>query len=694
MSPSSNQGVLPGQEGLILQRGGEELRLEKVEDRLTTRLVSPEQLATVRGVIQPLSIRPVARGQLIEWKVPAARLDPVLDTVRQRAEVAFASHVYRLEMSPQSRFYLLDRLTVQFMPSLGIVTVDAIASALGLIRDKALDSIDNAYVFKVSKTAQENPIKLANRLMREPQVLLAEPNIVIETEALYRPKDTLYREQWHLNHQGGSELAKDSHISVEAAWEITRGSRSVVVAVTDDAFDLNHPDLQGAGKIVAPRDLKARDGLPMPSQDYENHGTAVAGVAIAEETGNGVVGVAPGCSLMPIQTTGFLDDESIEELFDWAVEQGASVISCSWSPATTYFPLSIVQRNAITRAATKGRNGKGCVVLFSAGNANRPLSGKVQEQGWPRNLLRGVTDWLGGFAIHPDVITVSACTSLNRKAIYSNWGNHVSVTAPSNNAPPSMSLPEAGQVETGPPVNSDFAGRGIVTSDRTGSKGYGRGDYTYGFGGTSSACPLVAGVVGLMLSANPDLEAWEVKKILQDTADKIVDNKSDPQLGVNYGTYDSKGHSLWFGYGKVNAHKAVKTAQERQLKSRHLSDTVSMHSSVTLSIPDDVPSGQLSTLMVKRSGRLQDIQVYVEIEHEFLGDVSVTLLSPQGSAILLQGRTLGRQTRLRQTYNLTTTPALRSLLNQAVQGRWQLRVVDHAPENTGQLNQWQLVLGI
>ncbi|MEO1400576.1 MAG: S8 family serine peptidase [Cyanobacteria bacterium J06635_1] len=693
MSASSNQGVLPGQEGLILQRGGEELRLDKVEDRFTTRLVSPDHLATVRGEVQPLSVRPVARGQLIEWQVPAARLETILDTVRQRPEVAFASHVYRLERSPQSRFYLLDRLTVQFIPSLGIGAVDAIASALGLIRDKALDSIDNAYVFWVSKTARENPIKLANRLMRDPQVLLAEPNIVVKTEALYRPKDTLYREQWHLNHQGGTELAKDSHISAEAAWEITRGSRSVVVAVTDDAFDLNHPDLQGAGKIVAPRDLNARDGLPMPNQDYENHGTAVAGVAIAEETSHGVVGVAPGCSLMPIQTTGYLDDESIEALFDWAVEQGASVISCSWSPAAVYFSLSMLQRNAITRAATKGRNGKGCVVVFSAGNANRPLSGKVQEQGWPRNLLRGVTEWLGGFAIHPDVITVSACTSLNRKAIYSNWGKHISVTAPSNNAPPSMSLPE-GQVEPGPPFNADFAGRGIVTSDRTGSEGYGRGDYTYGFGGTSSACPLVAGVVGLMLSANPDLEAWEVKKILQDTADKIIDDQSDPQLGVSYGTYDNKGHSQWFGYGKVNAHKAVKAAQNRYLKSRRLSDTVSMRSSVTLSIPDDVPSGQLSTLIVKRSGRLQDIQVYVDIEHDFLGDVSVTLLSPQGSAILLQGRTLGRQTSLRQTFDLTNTPALRSLLSQAVQGRWQLRVVDHAPENTGQLNQWQLVLGI
>jgi subtilisin family serine protease len=691
---SSGKGVTPGQEGVILQRGGEELRLSKVADRFTTRLTAPTELAKLETLLQPLAVKPVAQGQLVEWQVPPQRLELALQSARQSDQVLFASHVYQLQVSPRSRFYLLEQITVQFMPSLGIRDVDAIATELGLVRDQALAAVENAYVFRVTSAATENPIKLANRLVRRPQVLLAEPNIVVQMAPLYRPKDPLYAQQWHLHHQGGQGLASQSHIDIEKAWDITRGSRSVVIAVTDDAFDLNHPDLQGIGKIVAPRDLKHRDSLPIPTEQFENHGTAVAGLALAEETGSGIVGVAPGCSFMPIQTTGYLDDDSIDTLFNWAIEQGAAVISCSWSPATEYFPLSFRQSNAITRAATQGRNGKGCVVVFSAGNANRPTQGQIEERGWPRNILRGLTNWLSGFAVHPDVITVAAITSLNRKAFYSNWGNDIAIAAPSNNAPPNMSLPEVGTVETGPPLNTKFEGLGMVTCDRTGSSGYGSSDYTTSFGGTSSACPVVAGVAGLVLSANPDLEAWEVKQILQETADKIVDTNPDPQLNVSYGTYNNKGHSLWFGYGKVNAYKAVKAAQARHLTTRQLSRTITAKSDVTLRIPDDAPNGQRSALDIAESGRLQDIQVYLEIEHEFLSDVSITLISPQSQSILLQGRTLGSQTQLQKTYTLTTTPALRLLLNQSVRGRWQLQVADHAPENIGQLKQWQLVLGV
>lgn len=692
--PVGAKGVLPGQEGLILQRGGEELRLVKVEDCFTTRLLDPGEFLALQSAWTPLSVKPVAQGQLIEWTVSRQQLETRLAGARQLPSVLFASHVYRLQANLQSRFYLLEQMTVQFIPGLNITEVDAISTDLGLARDKALSDIDNAYIFRVTKAAKANPIKLANQLMRYSQVLLAEPNIVIQTGALYRPKDDLYPRQWHLYHRGGTGLANNSHIDAEKAWDITRGSRSVVVAVTDDAFDLNHPDLQGAGKIVAPRDLKHRDGLPIPKEQYENHGTAVAGLAIGEETGNGVVGVAPGCSFMPIQTTGFLDDESIDELFNWAIENGAAVISCSWSPATTYFPLSTRQSNAITRAATKGRNGKGCVVVFSAGNANRPVSGKVEEHGWPRNVLRGLTNWLSGFAIHPDVITVAASTSLNQKAAYSNWGNQITVAAPSNNAPPNMSLPDVGSVETGPQVTTRTDGLGMVTADRTGRAGYGNNDYTYGFGGTSSACPVVAGVAGLVLSANPELEAWEVKQILQTTADKIVDANVDPQLGVSYGSYNNKGHSLWFGYGKVNAYKAVKEAQARHLKSRQLSRTVTAKNDVAVRIPDNDAQGQRSRIEISDRNRLQDIQVYVDLEHEYLGDVSISLISPQGRSVLLQGRTLGNQNRLQKTYTLANSPSLRHLLNQAVRGRWQLQVIDHVPENIGQLKRWELVLGI
>ena len=698
MAGETLQGVSPEQAGLILQRGGEELWLYKVPDWLTLRFADlaeqAAQLKQLKAEWRPLAVKSVARGQLVALKVRRHQLETCLQLARQVSSIRFASHVYELAASPRTHLYLLEQLTVQFTPGLSLRAIDQLTTELGLARENGLAGTERIYVFQVDKTAVENPIKLANRLMRYPQVLMAEPNVVVSTAPLYRPKDPLYSKQWHLHHQGGRGLATNSHISAEKAWDITRGSRSVVIAVSDDAFDLSHPDLQGMGKLVAPRDLKHRDGLPIPSQEYENHGTAVAGLAVAEETGSGVVGVAPGCSFMPIQTTGYLDDESIEQLFDWAVEQGAAVISCSWSPAAVYFPLSFRQRNAINRAATQGRGGKGCVVLFSAGNANRPLNGQVRELGWPKNALQGVTQWLGGFAMHPDVITVSASTSLSRKAVYSNWGKHVSIAAPSNNGPPSMALPDVGQVETGPLVKGSFEGLGMTTSDRTGGTGYSSSSYTSGFGGTSSACPVVAGVVGLMLSANPELGAGDVKQILQDTADKIVDEARDPQLGLAYGRYDDRGHSLWFGYGKVNAYKAVKAARDRHLATRRLSTTVEQTSAVTLTIPADRTAMQRAGITINQRGQLQDIQVYAEITHGFLGDLAISVIAPQGQTVLLQGRTLGRQTHLRKTYTFENTPALSLLLNQNVNGRWQLQVIDYTETHQGQLLQWSVKLGI
>ncbi|ASC72336.1 Calcium-dependent protease [Halomicronema hongdechloris C2206] len=672
-------------QGVILQRGGEELLLEKVVDRFTTRLQDASQLQRLQSQWRPQSMRPVARGQLLEWVVPAHRLESTLAAARQDEAVRYASHVYRLVQSRQTYVYLTEELTLQVKETTLEAEVDAIAASLGLTLVKPLEGIPRAYVFALDQRASENPIKLANRLSQRPEVLLAEPNVVVQSALLYRPSDDRYSQQWHLNHSGGDELASHSHIDVEAAWEITRGSRSIVIAVTDDGFDLDHPDLQGLGKIVAPTDLRDQDALPLPLESHDNHGTAVAGLAIAEENGQGVVGVAPGCSVMPIRTTGYLDDESIERLFAAAMDQGAAVIVCSWSPASVYFPLSLRQRHALTKAATHGRHGKGCVIVFSAGNANRPVSGTVTEKGWPNQALKGDTTWLNGFAVHPDVITVSACTSLGQKAAYSNWGDAVAVAAPSNNAAPSMALPKLGTVATGPTISQWQPGRGMVTCDRTGSAGYGAESYTKRFGGTSSSCPVVAGVVGLMLSANPNLTAQQVRQILQSTADKIIDQRQDLQLGLSHGTYSKNGHSHWFGHGKVNAQRAVQAARQMAIMDRRSYRTLWLEQSIASPIPDADPNGVVSTLRCQESGRLEAIEVRVDIDHDFLGDLSLTLSSPSGHSVLLQGRTLGSKTQLQATYTHTTTPLLMTLLGDSAQGLWQLRIVDHAPHRHRQI---------
>ena len=688
-------GVPEKSMGVLLQRGGEELALVKVSDRFTIRPTSSTATDELANTLPVKSSRDIKTAQLEEFTVAPKQRDAAMQAARNNDAVAFASHVYQLKDNPETYVYLTDQLTIQFAPEVDEKAIASIATEFGLQSVKPVVGIPNTFVFKLTPQAIENPVKIANRLIGRLEVLVAEPNIVIPKESHYRPRDPLYPQQWYLYNKGGAGLGAGSHIDIEKAWDITRGNRSVVVAIADDAIDLNHPDFQGLGKIVAPKDFKDQDFLPLPESSDESHGTACAGVAVAEENGTGIAGVAAGCALMPIRTTGFLDDETIEQLFDYCVANNASVISCSWGPAAVYFPLSLRQSAALTRAATQGRQGKGCVIVFAAGNANRPVSGTIFEKGWPNDLLKGSTDWLGGFTIHPDVIAVSACTSLGKKSAYSNWGTNVSVCAPSNNAPPGMWFEKTGYIGTAPQVTVSLPGLGIFTADLVGDLGYETGDYTRTFGGTSSACPVVAGVAALVLCANPDLTAQEVKRLLQETADKIVDRDADPQLGMRLGTYDTNGFSQWFGYGKVNAFKAVQAAK---LKASQTSQSEVQHlhgrNDNRLGIPDNNPQGITSGIRVNDSATVREIEITVNIEHTFLGDIEVSILSPTGQTVLLQNRTLGSRTQLQQTYSVESTPALKQLLNKPAAGLWQLQAIDYSPMDTGTLNSWELLLGI
>ncbi|NER40123.1 MAG: S8 family serine peptidase [Oscillatoria sp. SIO1A7] len=700
-------GVADGDLGTILQRGGEELRLEKAGDRFTVRLADPEERLPHYPATQQ---QPIRGTNLLEVRVEPSHLEEEMQAARNQEGIAFVSHVYMVVNNPGMLAYLTSELTIQFANTVAEAIARELASSVGIELVRPLEEIPNTYICEATLAAIENPIKIANRLMRQSEVLAAEPNIVITSQNLYTPRDTLYHKQWYLNNNGGFEIASNSHINVEKAWDITRGTRQIVVAIVDDSVDINHPDFQGSGKIVAPRDLKEKDFVPLPGETTDNHGTACAGVAIAEENGTGVVGVAPGCALMPIRSTGFLDDKTIEDIFDWSMSKGASVISCSWGPSSVYFPISLRQSAAISRAATKGRNGKGCVVVFAAGNANRPTKGTVDEDGWPQDVIQGRTQWLNGFAVHPDVITVSACTSLNKKAAYSNWGKSISVCAPSNNAPPGMWLQETGYTMTPPRIRTSFQGQGVFTADRLGAAGYSSSDFTSTFGGTSSACPVVAGVAALVLSVNPNLTAAQVKAILQQSADKIIDSDADRQFGLKLGNYDASGHSEWFGYGKVNAYGAVVLAQRMLRVSQQVSRWIRERFARSQTIPDyqkprsglfgvsllrgSQTSDTTSSISFSDPSFVRDIRVNVEIEHGFLGDLEIYLVAPNGNKVLIQGRTLGRKTRLQKFYSKENTPILQQLFNQPAQGTWKLQVVDRASSDTGTLKSWELSLGI
>lgn len=673
--------------GKYFWRAGERIEIVEAPDRFTVRMKRGVPSDKVGESYHTVHKARLQRQNLDEFGVDAAERDAVMARVRSGNEVEFASHVYTLAAEPQTRLYLTDQITVQFKPEVSDAEIEAIIAEYGLSIVKQIQGLPRAFVLGVGPQATENPVKLANRLAANDKVLVSEPNMAVATKRQYIPSDTLFPDQWHLHNSGGPQLAVSAHIDAVRAWDLTRGHRSVIVAVADDSCDTRHADFQGAGKLVAPRDFAGSDFDPQPELVDDNHGTACCGVAVAEENGNGVVGVAPGCALMPIRTTGFIDDTSIEDLCDWVIAHNAGVLSCSWSAAARRFALSLRMSNALHRAATVGRGGLGCVLVFAAGNENRPVNGTVHESGWPNNQPSGATAWLNGFAVHPDVMAIAASSSLATKSAYSNWGAEISVCAPSNNVRPS----------TYPRVNGPVSGRGIVTTDRVGTSGYSSTDYTRDFGGTSSACPTVAGVAGLVLSAYPGLSAQAVRTIIETTTDRIVDPSTDPQLGNSLGTYDASGHSPWFGRGRVNAFKAVTEALRRKREDEGGgagggTQALVKASTPALAIPDNDTTGVRDTLSFTEPVRLSEARLSIDLVHTYVGDLRLTLISPAGTQVVLHDRNGGNADNIQRSFDAGTTPGLSLLNGEPVQGAWTLWVQDLARADTGKLERWELAL--
>ena len=86
------------------------------------------------------------------------------------------------------------------------------------------------------------------------------------------------------------------------------------------------------------------------------------------------------------------------------------------------------------------------------------------------------------------------------------------------------------------------------------------------------------------------------------------------------------------------------------------------------------------------------VEVSVDISHMFIGDLQVSLVSPQGTAIVLHDGAGGSTRDLAKNYTAATVPKLATLASQPAAGTWQLRIVDRAAQDQGKLNSWRLVI--
>jgi subtilisin family serine protease len=439
-----------------------------------------------------------------------------LDSLRDADEVEIGTHVYVGE-DGKTPFVPNGDIYITFSDR-----VDAEEQAIVLDEfSLVLEEQKSPNQVRATVTAASmNPIKVAYFLEKCSLVVTATADMdsILKEYGLAEPAENLFKHQWHLKNTGtifGANpphtINPNAHMRVMDAWNRlgNKGSSNITIAVIDMGFDLQHPDLKD--NIVDAFDVWENGPFTQP-KTFRDHATPCAGLALARENGFGTIGVAPNSKFMPLSGLGFSVRDT-EVMFNYCVQKNADIISCSWGSIQPEHELNSEKEDIIRNAATKGRKGKGCVILFAAGNENQEVT----------NV----------YGRHPDVICIGASTSQDVHASYSNRGFEIDVVAPSNGDWP-LIAPRAswdsGHWFDGNEVDSRFKH----------------------FGGTSASTPLVAGVCALLLSANPKLTAKEVKEILMLTADKI----GHPTDYVN-------GHSRRYGAGRVNADKAVAEAIRR-----------------------------------------------------------------------------------------------------------------------------------
>ncbi len=372
-------------------------------------------------------------------------------------------------------------------------------------------------MFEIYYNAAIDPADACRQLALNPAIEYAEPIFV--RELFFRPNDPRFDNQYALQ-----------LIEAERAWDISKGSEEIVIAITDSGTDWEHVDLSdrmwtnegedpdgngedddnngfvddyrgwdfvgnvtlqqaGQGSFQPDNDPKVAKSLV--ANDSRNHGTHVAGAAVAStDNATGIAAIGFNCRIMPIKISSDVDGQNRVRIFagyraiQYAAEMGADIVNCSWGGTN----FSQADQDIINQATAKGT-----LVVAAAGN-NGLLSDLVPQ--YPAN--------------YDNVLSVGATNGNDRAANFSNFGVTVDVWAP-----------------------------GVATLSTVHGNAYsGAGTYS----GTSMASPIVAGIAGLIKTLHPDWTPTQIAHQIRSTVDFVI-----PSDAGNEARY----------FGRANAFRAL-----------------------------------------------------------------------------------------------------------------------------------------
>ena len=575
---------------------------------------------------------------------------------------------------------------------------------------------------------------------------------------VFLSSEPLYAYQWHLQNTGQSSFASTAgtggeDINHSGAMALGVTGSGVRVNVIDTGLELQHPDLQA--NIVAGGSYDYLDGDTDPTNNTDtdgDHGTSVAGlIAAVGDNAIGVAGVA-GDALLQGYNYLVADPQTLEA---YLLSHGQAdnlentdIFNKSLGAEYTYdVPINSDLLDTLSCLTTGGsfdmssgvsctsalRSGLGAIYVKAAGNSFATSDGDNNCDAF------GVTCWNANMEpeqTYPYQIVVGALNANGKKSSYSTAGSSIWVSAPGGEYGYDYNYLDSEGKKYGlsyTPSDPTAAAwqPAMVTVDQVGcDRGYTTArvdtgvsgvpligvtsfhedddlnhncEYTSIFNGTSSAAPVVSGVVALMLEANSSLSWRDVKHILAQSARQVdsgiaaLDVPAVVCANSSCSSYESSSsisftardawitnaagykYHTWYGFGAVNAGAAVAIAQSYS-SSLGPWQKSSYSETVSVSIPDSTGVAAATSLTVGDNLTIEAVQLDLSITHTYTTDLAVVLYSPEGTRSVLLN-----------PYNqyvdedFTSTLLSNTFYGESSSGEWRLEIYDLWEGDTGTL---------
>ena len=409
----------------------------------------------------------------------------LISSILKREEVKTILLTPSYKTANGAEVYLTPYLNIRLKKNQDMGTLSLYAEKFGLRIVKQDPLMPLWFVLSITSKTGNNALEIANTLWESGKFAASVPDL--STDIKLCSNDPMFNQQWGLYNSDYPNI----DISATSAWNYATG-KNVKIAIFDTGVDLNHIDLVSNISNFS----YDTDTYSSPSIVYNDHGTHCAGIAAAvKDNSIQIAGVAPEATIISISNSFLIATCNPLKLADgitWAYQHGADVISNSWFSPIEHPAID----EAIQNAFIYGRQGKGCVVVFAAGNYHE------DNITYPANC-------------NDTILVVGAINNTGTRAFFSDYGTCLDVVAPGDYI-----------LSTVPGNQTDYNG------------------------GTSMACPHVAGIAALVLECDSNLTVNQVNHIINSSAKKIS--------GVNFNV--TKPDGLWnyeYGYGLVDAFNAV-----------------------------------------------------------------------------------------------------------------------------------------